>query len=284
MTALIQQTPEWLEARRNKIGASDAPIIMEVSPWSTPYQLWETKMGIRPDKPKTKRMQDGLNNEEKARTKFEEITEIFVLPQVLVHPDYHWMMASLDGMDIEQKNIVEIKCPGKEDHFIAKSGEVPEKYYPQLQHQLEVSGLDMAYYFSYYEFEECGELKVDTALLECRRNTKYIKKMISQEEEFFKCMQDFTAPKLTDRDYEYKEDNVWQAAAIEWLENNKKLMDLEKRDKELRDMLISMAKGQNSLGAGVRVSKMVRKGNIDYGIIPELQGLDLDPYRKEPIE
>ena len=40
---LTQNTPEWLEFRRKKIGASDAPIILEVSTWKTPYQLWLVK-------------------------------------------------------------------------------------------------------------------------------------------------------------------------------------------------------------------------------------------------
>ena len=38
---LQQNTPEWLEFRRLRIGASDAPVIMEVSPYTTPYTLWE---------------------------------------------------------------------------------------------------------------------------------------------------------------------------------------------------------------------------------------------------
>ncbi len=46
MSALIQHSNEWLELRKNKIGASDAPIIMKVSPWKTPYRLWEEKLGL----------------------------------------------------------------------------------------------------------------------------------------------------------------------------------------------------------------------------------------------
>jgi len=214
--------------------------------------------------------------EETARKKFEEMTGIIVLPQVVFHPDYSWMMASLDGMDLEQKNIVEIKCAGKEDHGIARDGEIPEKYYPQLQHQMEVCGLDLVHYFSFD-----GK---DGVILECRRNTKYIKKMIENEEEFYKCVQSFVAPKLCHRDYDQKQDEVWKAAAIEWIENQKKLREVEKRDLELRDMLISMSRGQNSIGSGVRVCKLIRKGNIDYSRVPELNGVDLEGYRKDPIE
>ena len=44
MKELVQQSEEWLEFRRSRIGASDAPIIMGVSPWKTHYKLWVEKI------------------------------------------------------------------------------------------------------------------------------------------------------------------------------------------------------------------------------------------------
>jgi len=40
---LQQNTPEWIAFRVDKLGASDAPIIMESSPWTTPDRDWETQ-------------------------------------------------------------------------------------------------------------------------------------------------------------------------------------------------------------------------------------------------
>ena len=37
-------TCEWKQFRRTHIGASDAPIIMGESPWSTPLKLYEQKI------------------------------------------------------------------------------------------------------------------------------------------------------------------------------------------------------------------------------------------------
>ncbi len=273
---LQQQTEEWLNFRKNKIGASDAPIIMGVSPWSTPYQLWEEKIGVKKGKIVTAKMKRGIDNEEAARKRFTEKTGISVSPKVMAHPGYEWMIASLDGIDQEEKNIVEIKCAGREDHLLAMNGQIPDKYYPQLQHQMEVCGLDMAYYFSFD-----GK---DGIYLECQRNSKYIKKMIEMEQEFFRCMQDFVAPKLTDMDYLIKNDEMWSECAKEWLENQKQLNNLEKKDKELREKLVLMCDGRNSCGEGIQVSKVVRKGNIDYSLIPHLKNVNFDSYRKEPIE
>lgn len=276
MSALIQQTPEWLEMRKNKIGASDAPVIMGVSPWMTPYALWEEKLGIRKGRPQNEAMRRGLELEEMARKSFEEKTGIIVFPQVVFHPENEWMMASLDGMDIEQKHIVEIKCANSEDHEHAKQGKIPDKYFPQLQHQLEVTGLDTAFYYSFDGKEG--------VVVECHRNTKYIRDLVDEEKAFWSCMQNFVAPKLSERDYTIREDDVWTMCAEQWKSAQKGLIELEKKEKELRDLLISMTNGTNVKGAGITVSKVVRKGNIDYAKVTELKGVNLEPYRKEPIE
>lgn len=39
----------WLKARQGGIGGSDAPAVMGVSPWRSPYALWAQKTGIEPD-------------------------------------------------------------------------------------------------------------------------------------------------------------------------------------------------------------------------------------------
>src|SRR5271170_7079883 len=142
---LVQNTPEWEEMRKTKVGASDAPVIMEVSPYKTPYQLWQEKLSLATSK-QNYAMQRGHEMEPMARAAFEELTGLMVTPMVKFHPLHAWMMASLDGVDVSGQNIAEIKCAGKEDHEIALSGQIPEKYFPQLQHQLEVCQLEMAYY------------------------------------------------------------------------------------------------------------------------------------------
>jgi len=46
---LRQNTPEWLEVRKTKLGASDAPAILGISPYKTAYQLFLEKMGLVQD-------------------------------------------------------------------------------------------------------------------------------------------------------------------------------------------------------------------------------------------
>jgi hypothetical protein len=59
---------------------------------------------------------------------------------------------------------------------------------------------------------------------------------------------------------------------------------LQQKEESLRGQLISLSQNQNSAGGGVRVSKLTRKGNVDYKKIPELKAVNLDEYRKAPME
>ena len=42
---LVQGSAEWHEHRRNHRNASETPAVLGVSPWMTPYQLWQIKLG-----------------------------------------------------------------------------------------------------------------------------------------------------------------------------------------------------------------------------------------------
>src|SRR5258708_33099507 len=94
---LQQGSTEWLELRNNKIGASDAPVIMEVSPWTTPFQLWQMKMGLT-KVAQNEAMKHGLTYEPIARIKFMEEVGCHILPIVALHDEIDFMLASFDGV------------------------------------------------------------------------------------------------------------------------------------------------------------------------------------------
>ena len=140
---------EFVQARKNYIGASDAAAIMGVSPWTSIYQLWEDKLGLAPDRPDNYAMKRGRELEPVAREAYTLFTGNVVAPKQVFHAEIRFMMANFDGLSQDLSVAVEIKCPGEKDHGLAKEGLVPEKYLPQLQHQLAVIGLDELDYFSY---------------------------------------------------------------------------------------------------------------------------------------
>ena len=276
MSALIQGSPEWVKMRQSMIGASDAAIILGVSKFATPFMLWEQKLGLK-EVEVTSAMQRGTAMEEEARKEFEHLHGIAVFPEVTFSKAYPWMMASLDGISLDLKTLVEIKCVNKRDHQTALEGSVPDHYYPQCQHQLAVTGLPYMYYFSYDA--------MNPATVTVVRDDIYIERMIEKEKEFYRCVMEFDPPPLCDRDYvDRSDDDEWKKTADMYLSAQKSRKILEDHEEVYRKELIRLSEGKNSIGAGVKATRFHRKGNVQYGKVPELQGVDLEPYRKPPIE
>lgn len=271
ITDFIPGTKEWLKMRSNMIGASDAPVIMGRSPWTTPNQLWHQKMGLSTSPKQNEAMRRGVDLEPVARNKFIDLISYNFSPIVALHDSIPYMMASFDGFS-ENGQAVEIKCPGKEDHEKAMDGVIPEKYIPQLQHQMEVAGIQSMFYFSYSEKSH--------KILEIEKDNEYTLHLITEEKAFWDCMENLQAPELVDRDYIKREDKEWLQLSKEWIELSK----IEERKEEIRKRLIDMCGQCNTMGGGIKLSKIPRKGNIDYKSIPELMGVDLEKYRKGTIE
>jgi len=273
-----QNTPEWHEYRKTRIGASIAPVIMGVSPYQTPYQLWEEFLGYRERPESNPAMQRGTILEPKVRGLYEEKYSIAMFPQLVEHDDLPWMCASLDGLSVDNAHAIEIKCGSQSDHeTVACEGKIPYKYYPQLQHQLAITNHAGMHFVSFYENE------INIAYV--ARDDEYISRMIEKEREFLDCVLTFTPPPLSEKDYVSKEeDKDWLEYSTQWgiLQAQKKF--IEKQEKELKEAIVKSSDGRNCKGFGLTSLKIVRKGNVDYTAIPELKTIDLEQYRKAPSE
>jgi len=280
----------WLEWRRSGIGSSDAPIIMGVSPWRTPLELWEEKVFGYKEMKENPAMTRGKELEEVARRDFELLMDISLFPSNIVHEEHEWIRASLDGIDIDGKVMVEIKWPNREDHELAKNGNVPEKYTPQVQHQLFVKNLDGMFYYSCH-----GS---DRQVVEVERNEDYIKEMMERHISFWDRVVKKTPPELTDRDHIcFEGDARWIQLASEWKESKHELEKLTSLVEEFRKEMIEYSQSRNAKGCGVKMSKSICPGAVDHkralddyeekikALYPniDLPPLDLELYRKEPF-
>jgi putative phage-type endonuclease len=171
---------EWLDIRKKHVCASDASIIMGMSPWRTRQELLEEKKGLREVQEINFPMQRGMLLEPQARVLAENLFDNVFIPGVYVSEEYPFMLASYDGISLDEKIILEIKCPGKKAHSDAKKGQIPAYYKPQLQHQIAVCGLDRVHYFSFDG--NCG------ITLREERDGEFIKKMIEMEWDFYQEM------------------------------------------------------------------------------------------------
>ena len=281
MTALIQGTSEWLSWRRQGIGGSDAPVVMGVSPFKTPLELWREKTGQENGFEGNWATRRGNELEPVARAHYELLTDVEMAPALFVHPGYPFMRASLDGWNQELRRVLEIKCPGKEDHATAKAGRVPAKYVWQIQHQLFVTGGTSADYFSFD-----GEAGV---VVTVEPDQEAQAKLLAECEAFWKCVTEKVAPKLTDRDFLQvallsEEERKLEEAFVQ---TNSEIERLEKIRQAIRERYITTTAkfSHPRIQVGrVRVVRSVRKGSLDFKKLEKAVNLtdqELEQYRKK---
>lgn len=190
-----QGTSEWLQWRKEGIGASESAALLGMCPYSTAFDVFMDKTGRAEAFEGNAATQRGQDLEGKARAMYELISMEDMPPACAVHPKYNFLRASLDGRRADGKKILEIKCPGADSHEKAKAGIVPDHYMIQIQHQFAVTGADSCDYFSYSYKDGSHALVVVLPNLETQA-----KIVLAAEEFWTKNVLADLAPQLTDRD------------------------------------------------------------------------------------
>lgn len=185
---LPQRSDEWLEIRNSTIGASEVAAILGLNPYEDAYKTWQYKTGRIQPKKQTKAMLRGVELESeameaaKAKIKHSNIQQFFAR-----HPEYNFASASFDGVDLDKKFIIELKCPSSATNFKAIFTDgIPIYYYPQVQWQLmiakELWGIETAYFCSYYplgayitDFTNFKEEKHSVVVIDFNYNEQYCK-------------------------------------------------------------------------------------------------------------
>ncbi len=104
------------------------------------------------------------------------------------------------------------------------------------------------------------------------------------DEDIFKILVNEDNKKYIEEKFEKREDAKWKRLAFELQVIKRQLKELQEREQDIKDLLIGMSGHVNSIGGGIQVQKIVKKGVIEYSRIPQLQELDLEDYRKPPSE
>ena len=269
-----QNSDQWTTWRSKGLGSSDAPVIMGVSPWKTPYQLWEEKIGIGKTFQGNFATQRGHDMEPKARAAFELETGFEFNAVVAEHASYPYIRASLDGFNAELNAILEIKCPGKDDHALAVSGKVPEKYWPQLQHQLLVTGAKQCYYYSYD-----GETGATVIVMP---DIPYITTLLQAETAFWDLVMNKMPPEMTDKDAVTIDKKELVVMADEYVQLDQQIKILEAALKVTKEAIVEHCTHARTKIGSLTITRSMRSGNVDYAKIKELKGVDLEQYRKQP--
>lgn len=183
---------EWLDARRRGLGASDAAVVLGLSKWKSPFNLYAEKVGLlAPSPEELEWMEWGRRLEPVIAQKYEDDTGRQTRDlgdYALTTGDEPWLIATLDrevladhtpnkplaplvpGV-LELKNAIEYK----RDEW---AEEPPLEYQVQLQHQLAVTG---------YSWGSLAVLIGGRAFLwtDMDRNDRFIAKLLEHEAAFW---------------------------------------------------------------------------------------------------
>lgn len=188
-------TAEQKISRLKGIGGSDAAVVVGLSPFKSPYQLYLEKRGEAPiDEEETFRMQLGNILEEPIARLYCERTGRTVRRQPMVaHDEHSFMLANIDRQilkDPRGPGIYEGKTTnewtGREIHG---ADDLPDHYYIQAQHYMAVYD---------YAWASFGILVGTARFVWCDilRNDEVIAELIKQEAEFWERVQNGKPPEI----------------------------------------------------------------------------------------
>ena len=151
------------------------------------------------------------------------------------------------------------------------------KYIPQCLYILEdLPSVDRILYLSFHEDSQ-AEIWV-------HRDEYEMSIQFAEELSFYTKLLSFNPPEPSDKDWiEFYEPSVKEKAEkyslikeqIEYLQK-----EAEEAKEEIKRATLSVPRAK--IG-DLKLQKVIRQGSVDYSRISAIKGLDLKPYRKDPI-
>lgn len=176
---------EQKEARKKGLGATDCAVVMGLSPYKTPYELWLEKTGrveetaiLSDDRLHLRHAHEETISREYARRKNVKLRRV---NQTVIHKRLPFMLCNLDRVIIGQRKIVECKSSSG---FMRMSwgetgtDEAPIHYILQVQHQLACAEYDDADIAALIDID-------DYRIFPTPRNEKVIQKIEDACEKFW---------------------------------------------------------------------------------------------------
>lgn len=272
---LEQGSQEWLDLRKGLIGASEVPMIMGTSPYSSISQLMDEKLGFRAPFSGNWATRYGSNKEEEIRIHAEQINNDLLFPEVHVSDTHAWLLASLDGISIDGTTIYELKACNSKVFAAAKGGRPVDHHYDQIQAQLIVC-----------------EFATKCVYVACHRDQFHVidvypdperqKQIIDRTLEFYERMQRHERYKEEEVDDGYitidDEEAIYVAERMETALELKKSADTLIKD--CRPVLLNLTDDGNCYIGNLSLTRSECKGSIDWEALAADQGIDADTIEK----
>jgi putative phage-type endonuclease len=193
----------------------------------------------------------------------------------MTHPLHPWLGATPDGL-VGLDGVAEIKCPfglrnDPEPQF--KTALDQPHYFAQMQIEMYCAGRELCHFYQWSEHGDAYEI--------VRISEYWLFDNLPRLKAFHdRYMAELYNPAHIDP--LLQEIGGEQAAALlaEWDECKVSIDAAEASKKEILTALVALSGEKDADICGRKLTRVERKGNVDYAKIPALQGLDLEQYRK----
>jgi len=182
------------QLRQSGIGGSDMPIIMGVSSYKTPFQLYLEKTGPLPENETTEAQFWGHEMEPVIRKHFARKYNVDIeTPDTIKHPEIDFLLANIDGYIPSLNAILEVKTSRASSAWADRDNNpMVMQYLIQVAHYCIVTNASCAYIAILIGGNEYHEIKYE-------RNNILETEIIKRAKEFWHCVQTKTPPAPTNQ-------------------------------------------------------------------------------------
>lgn len=284
LVELVQGSPEWLAWRETRYTASQAPSVMGVNPWfpRNAYELYRLRTGQEEVKV-TAAMIAGQDAEPRIR----ELVEAelgFTGRAICVERDVDGvpLAASLDWLSGDNSLIIDFKRPMKGSESEAWQKVESGHYDWQLLHQLACCPEAVKAAVAIYA-HDLDQIKLTPYVI---RDDPRLEQLIETWKLYHSYVERMEPPPSGEQT-----DEEWLALAGEYKRLSAEVSSIEDRLKSIKDWMSERAATSASIGlecsafgGGVKVTKVSRKGNVNWQAKPIKEalaqaGVDPEKYR-----
>lgn len=278
-----QRSPEWYAARRHRVTGSNVGAILGMNPNKKPSDVMREMVrayhGAEREFTGNVATEWGQGNEQNAVTSYEMFHGGAVEEcGFFVHPEHDWLGASPDGL-LPDGGLIEIKCPfGQRDKNPPefKSIIAQSHYFAQVQIEMACTGRQWTHF---YQWAPHGD-KLERVEFDANWLAWAIPVLRAFYESYLverEAPERYLLPRHAEDDRP-----MMSELAAEYAELSSAIKEMDQRKADILDEIKELSGGRELAIGQMKLSKVERKGNVQYAKIPELSGVDLEQYRGSP--
>ena len=268
--------------RKGRITASSAGAILGLCPWRKPEDVLRDMVREYHNAPReftgNPATQHGTLHEREALNAFQN--EYLVLVEPAEFYKYEdWLGATPDGISSDGYN-VECKCPfGLRAEVNPEFKPIPAHYYAQVQLQMFCANRQKTYFIQY----ATGAKRMDVQVIDL--DEQWLADNLPRLRAFYDLYLSELDNPVHLEPLRVAINNERAAELLEQIDQYDSIIhNAETERKAAMAELVDMAADKDALVHGRKLTKVVRKGAIQYSKVPEIKAMDLEQYRgKESV-